>query len=165
MKKSLYIILVSFFIFQISTHTCADELNRETDIVLTSAESLFKLMQSKDYAKIWGFLSQKSRDTIVHDTYKAIKANSGICSEEHIYKDFAGGNKLSRAYWDAFLHNFDPKMILEQSKWEIGSINKDNAEITIIFIKAKNPATLKMYKEEGIWRVGLVESFWTRKND
>ncbi len=120
-------------------------------------------MQKKDYAQIWGSLSQKSRDTIVQDTYKALKPNAGDNTEESIGKDFTGSGSLSRAYWNAFLNKFDPIMILEQSRWEMESIKSDKAEIKIIYKKAQSPAILQMFKEDGMWKVGLTESFWTRK--
>jgi hypothetical protein len=163
MKNRQLVILVIFFILQVSPYLYAEDLNNEAGSILTSAESLFKAMQQKDYAQIWGALSQKSRDTIVQDTYNASKPNGGDHSEESIGKDFAGGGLLSSAYWNAFLKKFDPIMILEQSRWEMETIKIDEAEIKIIYKKAQSPAILKMFKEGGIWRVGLTESFWTRK--
>jgi hypothetical protein len=163
MKNKQLVILVIFFIFQLSSHIYAEELNNEAGSILASAESLFKVMQKKDYAQIWGSLSQKSRDTIVQDTYKALKPNAGDYTEENIGKDFTGGGSLSSAYWNAFLKKFDPIMILEQSRWEMESIKSDKAEIKIIYKKAQSPAILKMFKEDGIWKVGLTETFWTRK--
>ena len=163
MKKQHVVILVIFLILQLSPHSYAEDLNNEESIILTSAESLFKSMQKKDYAQIWGFLSQKSRDTIVQDTFKALKPDAGDYSEERIGKDFSGGGSLSSAYWNAFLQKFDPIMILEQSRWEMESIKSDKAEIKIIYKKAQSPAILKMFKEDGAWKVGLTETFWTRK--
>jgi hypothetical protein len=163
MKNRLRVILAVFLILQISPHIYAEELNKEADGILTSAESLFKAMQKKDYARIWGFLSQKSRDTIVQDTYKALIPDAGSYSEENIGKDFSGGGSLSTAYWNAFLSKFDPAMILDQSRWEMESVKDDNAEIKITYNKAENPAILKMFKEDGVWKVGLTETFWTRK--
>ena len=163
MENKQLVILVIFFIFQVSPHVYAKDLNNEAGGILTSAESLFKAMQKKDYAQIWRSLSQKSRDTIVQDTYKALQPNAGDYSKESIGKDFTGGGSLSSAYWNAFLNKFDPIMILEQSRWEMESIKSDKAEIKIIYKKAQSPAILKMFKEDDIWKVGLTESFWTRK--
>jgi len=36
---------------------------------------------------------------------------------------------------------------------------KKYAEIVIKYKKSENPFHLKMYKEDGIWKVGLVETF------
>jgi hypothetical protein len=163
MKNRQLVILFIYFIFQFSPHVYAEDLNNETGSILTSAETLFKAMQKKEYAQIWGSLSQKSRDTIVQDTYKALKPKGGNYTEEGIGKDFTGEGSLSRAYWDAFLKKFDPTMILEESRWEMESIKSDKAEIKIIYKKAQSPAMLKMFKEDGIWKVGLTETFWTRK--
>jgi hypothetical protein len=162
MNKYIVIILAVHLIL-LSPSASALEMNNDADALLTSAESLFKFMQQKNYSQIWKYLSQKSRDTIVQDTYKALKPIAGDYSEENIGKDFIGGGLLSSAYWNAFLNNFDPIMILEQSRWEIESIKSDKAEIKITYKKAENPAILKMFKEDGMWKVGLTESFWTRK--
>ena len=54
---------------------------------------------------------------------------------------------------------FNPDFVLEESKWEMGKIEKDKAEIIIRYRKSEGPATLKMFKEEGKWVVGLEETF------
>jgi hypothetical protein len=163
MKNKKIVISVILFVLQVCPYLYAEDLNNETGSILTSAESLFKAMQQKDYARIWESLSKGSQDTIVQDTYKALKPNGGNSTEEAIGKDFIRGGSLSSAYWDAFLKKFDPIMILDQSRWEMESIKSDKAEIKIIYKKAQSPAILKMFKEDGIWKVGLTESFWTRK--
>jgi hypothetical protein len=162
-QNQLLVILVFCFLFLLSPQSYAQDLNNETDSILTSAEALFKAMQAKDYERIWGGLSQKSQDTIVLDTYNAIKAHGENNSQESVGKDFTGGGILAVAYWNVFLKKFDPVMILDQSKWEMETVKSDKAEIKITYKKAQNPAILKMFKEAGIWKVGLTESFWTRK--
>lgn len=37
------------------------------------------------------------------------------------------------------------------------------AQIVITYKKAEKPATLHMVGESGMWKVGLTESFWSRK--
>ncbi|MCK7471324.1 MAG: hypothetical protein MZU95_11495 [Desulfomicrobium escambiense] len=81
MKNRQLVILFIYFIVQFSPHVYAEDLNNETGSILTSAETLFKAMQKKEYAQIWGSLSQKSRDTIVQDTYKALKPKGGNYTE------------------------------------------------------------------------------------
>jgi hypothetical protein len=162
-KSSLAAILASFFILAAIFPVMAQEVDIETSSVLSSAESFFQSMQNKDYARIWEYLTQNSKDTIVQDTIKAMKSNAEEYSVGHIMNDFACGEALSQAYWNAFMKNFDPNMILEQSKWEIESVKSDKAEIRILYKKANNPAILRMFKEQGRWKAGLVESFWTRK--
>jgi hypothetical protein len=133
---------------------------------LSSAESLFKMMKSGNYPKIWSLLSQKSRDVIVDDVYKA-GANEGVVHlKENINNDFNSGGTLAKVYWESFLENFKPftpDTFLEQSKWDTGKFEKDKGEIIIKYRKAESPAVLMMFKENGKWKVGLVETFWTRK--
>ena len=81
---------------------------------------------------------------------------------EAVRGDFVAGGPIARDYWDAFLRRFDPDVALEQSRWEIGSVGKDRAEILLTHHGADHPATLKMFREDGGWKVGLVETFWPR---
>jgi len=54
-------------------------------------------------------------------------------------------------------------MILENSRWEIAFIKEDKAEIIITYKKSAEPARLKIFREDNTWKIGLVETFWTRK--
>jgi len=105
-------------------------------------------------------LSRKSKNTIVEEVHKSLK---GKIPKEKIYEDFEKVGPLAQAYWNGFLSTFNPDLVLEHCKWEFGKINRDKAEIILTYEKSKNPAILQMFKEEGRWRVGLVETFWTRK--
>jgi hypothetical protein len=81
---------------------------------------------------------------------------------EAVRRDFVAGGPIARDYWDAFLRRFDPDAALEHSRWEIGSVGKDRAEILLTHHGADHPATLKMFREDGGWKTGLVETFWSR---
>ena len=81
---------------------------------------------------------------------------------EAVRRDFVAGGPIARDYWDAFLRRFDPDAALEHSRWEIGSVGKDRAEILLTHQGADHPATLKMFREDGGWKAGLVETFWSR---
>jgi hypothetical protein len=41
-------------------------------------------------------------------------------------------------------------------------VRKDRAEILLTHHGADHPATLKMFREDGGWKTGLVETFWSR---
>jgi len=69
---------------------------------------------------------------------------------------------LAKAYWDSFLTAFDSNIALEQCKWEIGKIEKNEAGVILKYKKSDKPAILKMFKENNAWRIGLKESFGTR---
>jgi hypothetical protein len=66
---------------------------------------------------------------------------------------------LSRAYWTAYVENFDPSLVLEESKWTMKSIEKTEAEIEILWRKGEGPVHLAMVKEHGKWKVALIETF------
>ena len=150
--------------------------------ILARAESLFQSMKSRDYAAIFAALSAKSRETIVAETSSALaaaarQATPGMPTAadappalaknpapgpEAVRRDFVAGGPIARDYWDAFLRRFDPDAALEHSRWEIGSVGKDRAEILLTHHGADHPATLKMFLEDGVWKTGLVETFWSR---
>ncbi|MCX5809939.1 MAG: hypothetical protein NTX36_11310 [Proteobacteria bacterium] len=159
------IILSLLIVFPAYAQSTGDQL----DAVLTPAESFFKSLKGKDYTKIWTLLSQKSQETIVDDVFKEILKNQSSqttaveYSREQILADFKVGGSLSKSYWNSFLEYFSPDLVLDQSKWDIGTVKKDKAEISIQYKKSDNPALLKMFKENNAWKVGLVETFWTRK--
>jgi hypothetical protein len=139
-------------------------------------------MKVRDYPAIFAALSAKSRETIVAETESALsaaakQAPSGMATaadtppsaakasppgSEAVRSDFVAGGPIARDYWDAFLRRFDPDTALENSRWEIGSVEKDRAEILLTRHGADHPARLKMFREDGGWKVGLVETFWSR---
>jgi len=150
--------------------------------ILARAESLFQSMKNRDYSAIFAALSAKSREKIVAETSSALTAaarqtpkGTQTAAEaphassknpppgpEEVRSDFIAGGPIARDYWDAFLRRFDPDAALEHSRWEIGSVGKDRAEILLTHHGADHPATLKMFREDGDWKAGLVETFWSR---
>ena len=132
-------------------------------LILAAAESLFQSMKAHDHPATWRVLTAKSRETIVSETDDAIrKAGDPAVPKDRIRDDFAAGGPLCRQYWDGFLRRFNPDVALEQSRWEIGSVGKDRAEILLTHQGADHPARLKMFREDGGWKAGLVETFWSR---
>jgi hypothetical protein len=150
--------------------------------ILASAESLFQSMKARDFPAIFAVLSAKSRKTIVAETASAIAAQTKRTSSpepgaaepssdaaknpapglDAVRDDFVEGGPIAREYWDAYLRRFNPDAALEHSRWEIGSVGKDRAEILLTHHGADRPAVLKMFREDGGWKAGLVETFWSR---
>jgi len=160
MKKtfSALPILIFIFYFVFTLFVLAQETEKES--ILFAAESFFKSLKEKNFSETWKLLSIKSKNTIAEDVYNRLK---GKVLKEKIYEDFEKVGPLAQAYWDGFLSTFNPDLVLEHCKWEFGKINRDKAEIILIYEKSENPAILQMFKEAGMWKVGLVETFWTRK--
>ena len=46
---------------------------------------------------------------------------------------------------------------------ECGEIKPDRAILILRYKRSEYDSELKIYKEDGKWRFGLVESYWTRK--
>ena len=105
-------------------------------------------------------LSAKSRGVIVDDIRKG---TNGQYTMEQINTDLKANGMIAGSYWKGILQSFDPATILEESKWEVGFVREERAELLITHRKSKHPVCLQMIKEGGTWKVGLVETFWTRK--
>jgi len=145
--------------FSLTAH--AADRNIEEGNILSSAESLFKSMKDRNYPAIWDLLSLKSRDIIAGNVYD--RCDKSGCLEKEISRDFAAGGPIAKAYWDSYLAEFDPDMILEHSRWGMGAVKDKIALIILRYKKSKKPAILQMYKEEDTWKVGLEETFSPRE--
>ena len=165
----------------LSASAAAPEDHPAVPAILARAESLFQSMKNRDYPAIFPALSAKSRETIVAETASALAAAANQTPPakataadtpsapakasppdlEAVRREFFAGGPIARDYWDAFLRRFDPDIALEHSRWEIGSVGKDRAEVLLTHHGADHPARLKMFLEDGGWRVGLVETFWS----
>ena len=150
--------LVVFLLSYFSPPCLAND--REIGRILAAAESHFQAMERMSYPAIWGLLTVRSKKTIISEVQKSSK---GVYTEEQIATDFSMGGIIARSYWNGFLDNFDPAMVLEESRWEMGKIKGKQAEIIITYQSAERPAILRMYKEDDMWKVGLVETFWSRR--
>jgi hypothetical protein len=169
MKKIFVLFfLLLILLFPLTSESTAN-LEKEHDHILTSAESLFKMMKERNIERIWFYLSKKSRSSIIEDTYKAMvnhekgRGNELGFSKEEIDRDFTNGGAIAKVYWKSYLENFDPDLVLEQSRWAMGKVSKDRAQINVTYKKAERPAIIQMYKEAGRWRVGLTETFASSK--
>ncbi len=155
------LVLCLTMLLAISAYAQRDD--KEINLIITSAESLFTKLKEKDHKAVWGLLTEKSKETIANDTYKSVSKSDGKYSREEIASDFSRGGPLAEAYWKGYLETFDPDSVLKLSVWRMGMLKKDRAEINLIYKKSEKPAELKMFKEKGQWKVGLVETFWSRK--
>lgn len=166
MHKLLSILFVLFLCLCFTLGSCAAIARgpNTIDTVLDSAEQFFLSLKNRNLELVWHLLTIKSRETIISDVYKASRKMGGEITREEIGKDFENGGVVSSNYWNAFLNTFDPDMILEESRWEIGPVKDNKAEVVITHRKSRDPAILRVFREDNIWRVGLVETFWTRKS-
>jgi len=143
---------------------------KEQHGVLSAAESLFRMMKEGNYSRIWFYLSVSSRNSIIDSTYKNIvkyekeRGRETVYSRDQIGNDFLTGGVVAQAYWKSYLEAFNPDIVLEQSRWELGMIETDRAQIYVKYKKAERPAVIQMYKEEGYWKVGLIETFKATKH-
>lgn len=138
-------------------------LGKDLLTVIGTAEELFRAMEEGDLPGIWLRLTGNSRATIVRETIAAYrKAGEEGMDEAALWADFEAGGEVAREYWGGFLRSFDPRKALEESLWELAGIEGGQAEIRITHRDSERPALLKLFWEDGSWKVGLVESFWGR---
>lgn len=164
-KAKLVIIIflvLSVFFADISFSVPQNDQAHE-DSILSAAENLFIYLKKKEYVSVWNCLSVKSKQVIIDDVYTESKKAGVEYKKNELLNDFNLGGMLAKAYWDSFITAFDSNIALEQCKWEMGKIEKKEAEVILKYKKADKPAILKMYKENNAWRVGLKESFGTHK--
>jgi hypothetical protein len=157
---TVFYAFVFFLLF--CTEPCLSAYKGE-DEVLTAADAFFVALKEKRFADVWQSLSIKSRYTIINEVYNEINKTETKIGKGLVTDDFNKNGELSRTYWNAFLKNFDPDTVLEQSIWSIGKIKGDTATIIFKYKESEYNSELKLYKEDGIWHFGLVESFWIMK--
>ena len=160
--KYMTVFYAFVFLLLFCTEPCLSA-DKGEDEVLTAAEAFFVALKEKSFADVWESLSNKSRDTIVNEVYHEINKTETKIGKDLVTDDFNKNGGLSRIYWNSFLKNFDPDMVLEQSVWNIGKIKADTATIILKYKESEYNSELKLYKEDGKWHVGLVESFWIMK--
>ena len=159
-KKSIVVLIIILFL---TIATVAFAGQTEEDKILSAADNLFVQMKNKDYKAIWGSLTSKTKEIIINDVYKASKKQKIKIEKEDLANDFNTNGLNAQEYWDSYLTVFDPVIVLEQCTWEMGKIEKNEAEVILKYKKSDNPAILKMYKENNEWKVGMEESFGSRK--
>jgi len=166
MSKIFYTSFLVLFLFTFSSGDAFPEgFAGPADSILDSSEKFFISLKKNDFTAAWNLLSSKSRETILGDVIRATRKAGGGINKEDIIRDFNNSGVIATSYWSAFLNTFDPNMILDESKWEMGDIGRQRAEIIITHKKSRNPVVLKVLREEGVWRVGLVETFWTGRTE
>ncbi len=153
-------ILILSLLFSSDLHSSEYEVENE---VLTAAEGFFIALKEKRFADVWESLTSKSRDTIVSEVFNEINKKETRVGKEVVKEGFYKNGELSRIYWNTFLKNFDPDIVLEQSIWSVGKIKGDTATIILKYKESEYNSELKLYKQDGRWHVGLVESFWIMK--
>ncbi|MCX7769936.1 MAG: hypothetical protein N2202_02520 [Proteobacteria bacterium] len=155
----LFVVLTFPLFFQLCF---AIDNNNEVNIILDSAETFFKSLEDRNFDKVWFYLSKKSQEKLIDDVYNASKSTGVTYSIEQLRSDFSINGFIAKSYWNGFLKDFDPHTVLNDCIWEKVLKKRDSAEIIIRHKKSENPFNLKMIKENGEWKVGLVETFWKK---
>lgn len=126
-----------------------------------AARAFFKTIESKDYSGVWESITAESRDKIIDAIYKEQKNTGEFSTRETIRSDFDRCGPVCNSFWNAYFMAFDPESALKVSRWDLGYIKKRKAEIWITHLRADRPAKVKLFREEGKWKIGVMESFWS----
>lgn len=163
-QKSTKLYLVLFACLSIVNHpdVFAGDIDKTEALILESAEKFFISLKERNYKTAWGLISEKSQKTIIDDIYNASRKRGADIEKENIIMDFNRNGIIFNNYWDAFLNNFDPDVVLNERVWELEGVKTDYSVI-LLKNKNKNPTRLQMYKENDYWKVGFVETFWPGK--
>jgi hypothetical protein len=160
-KASLLAIVIFLLTFPALARSAADP--KETADILNAAESVFQSMEKRNFPALWRGLTADTQRTIIRSVSKAsVKAGMNF-GEKEIRDDFEKGGGMARDYWGGYLSEFDPKTILEESRWTMGEVKKERAIIVLRYRKSDRDALVKMFREGGLWKVGLDETFSTRQ--
>ncbi len=160
----MYRILTFICIFCIVTGTVrAEENSGEIDLILSSAEDFFLSLSEGEYETSWDLLSEKSRARIIDDVYRSSLKMNKKTTKDDILNKFSKKGVFFKTYWNSFRSTFNTEIVLEQSLWKMGSIEKERAEIIISYRKSDQPAILKMLRENNKWKVGIAETFFKWK--
>lgn len=172
MKRIISITLISLALFFLLNDAglASSGGDPQQENILSAAENLFVFMKNKNYKAVWSSLSKKTQTTYVNDVMKANKKenkenkNASLeTNEDALFNDFFTGGYYAKAYWDSFLSVVNPDIFLERCSWEMGKIGKNEAEIILQYKTSEKPAILRMFKENNVWKVGLDETFGTRR--
>ncbi|RJR15468.1 MAG: hypothetical protein C4581_12085 [Nitrospiraceae bacterium] len=170
MKKSALFCLIALTCLLFIVSPCAasadEDINYTIDVMLAQAEDFFTFLNKGRYDAAWSLLSERSHKTIIDDVNKTYQKMGGEIQLAAIEQDFEKGGIIFNNYWKAFMQSVDVLMVLDESRWQAGAMEQSKAEIIITYKNSKNPLKLQMVKEDGLWKVGLVETFWqTRSMD
>lgn len=127
-------------------------------LILDSAEIFFVSLKEKKYKDAWELLSERSHRTIINEVYNSVRDSGIEIKKANIVKDFDDNGIIFNNYWNSFMLNFDPDIVLNERVWEFEKIKPDSA---VILLKGSGITRLKMFREAGWWKVGFVETFWT----
>lgn len=166
MKKSISAVIIFSLLsllFAATSFSAPQQIQDEEDSILSATENLFIYLKNQQYVAVWNSISAESKQIIVDDVFKESRKAGIEYKKQDLLNDFNSGGIMARAYWDSFRQEFDSNIALEQCSWQMGKIEKNYAEVILKNKQTSRPATLKIYREDHTWKVGLKESFRARK--
>ncbi|TCK62343.1 hypothetical protein [Seleniivibrio woodruffii] len=132
---------------------------------LESCEAFFVNLKSGEYIKAWDGLTKESQKNIVQEVSDSLKKAGYAAESDKVFltNEFNTCGSICVSYWSTFVKAFNPDIVLRDSEWSLGVSKKNYFEIVILYKESETPSILKMFREDGKWRLGLKETFWVRK--
>ncbi|MEW6602258.1 MAG: hypothetical protein AB1499_14900 [Nitrospirota bacterium] len=160
----LVIVLINcLFISNAFAVSAQEDIDYTVDVIIAQAEDFFMSLKQGKYDTAWSLLSEESRNRIIDDIYDTYQNMGGEIRRSAIEQDFEKSGMIFKNYWNSFVRNVDVLMILDDCRWQPGVMKETKADIIITYMKSKNPLILHMVKENDLWKVGLVETFWNSR--
>ena len=121
-----------------------------------AAHNFFKAVMDKDYALGWALLTKKSQDGFIKAV--AAKAQVDEPSVAAMFADTSG--QVSRGFWDSLRDAIGEKTLKLALASPARTATETDTAASVIFTQA--PVPMKMFKENGRWKFGYVETFFPK---
>jgi hypothetical protein len=161
--RLLFIIPVTLLFLTSCQHVQKDLNHAEEDRILAAAEVFFSALKAGSFEDAWKLLTKKSRDRIIDDVYRSVRRKDNSVTKKDVEDDFNKNGILFQSYWNSFRAGIDVEGVLNESRWEMGQVEDYMAVIEIKHPASSGITRLKLYREQGLWKVGLVETFWPNR--
>lgn len=153
------LILTGMIVFPVKSYS---REKAGSGVVLKPAFSFYLNLKEGKYARAWSFLTPVSKEAII-DKIQSFYAKSKIkIKKSRILYNLKTGGRIAKYFWNGYTRSFNPDAVLKYSVWKIKSVGEKKALIEIDYKYGKAPAYFKIYKINGSWKFGLIESLYSR---
>ena len=125
------LILIFIFTFNVAGANVEHIDFAEAALILDPAENFFVSLGNREFKTAWDLLSKESQETIIDDVYKDSIDRGIEIKKLDVVKDFQNSGIIFTHYWNAFIMNFDPDIVLNERVWEFEKIDSDQAVILL----------------------------------
>ena len=122
---------------------------------VVALRTFFTEVTNGDYAAAWAAFTRRSQDGIVQSV-----AGSEHMTSADVRKLFDTNDPSIRAgFWDSFRNSSQSATFVEAAMAPGRSLN-GSGDSVVMTLTNGNTATLQMYREGKVWKVGWMETFF-----